>query len=78
MAVALFYGGGAQFVAQATGAVAILLFAFAAGYVTFQMIAALVGNRVTHVAELDGLDVAELGTAAYPDFGAAGPHDSGG
>lgn len=65
----LFYGDGSQLVAQAGGALAIALFAFAASYLAFVVIGRTIGNRVAAEAEIEGLDVAELGTTAYPDFG---------
>jgi Amt family ammonium transporter len=67
----LFYGAASQVVAQFIGTIATIAFALVATYVLFQVLRRFVGNRVSHEAELDGLDVAELGTTAYPDFGTA-------
>jgi ammonium transporter, Amt family len=72
----LFYGDGAQFVAQAVGAIVVALAVFVAAYVVFLVVGRLTGNRVPAHAEREGLDVSELGAAAYPDFVVAGPHDS--
>ena len=72
----LFHGDGGQLVAQAIGITVVGLFAFAASYVVFQAVGRAAGNRVALHAEREGLDVAELGAAAYPDFVVAGPHDS--
>lgn len=72
----LFYGDGAQMVVQVIGALVVALFAFATSYVVFLVVDRAVGNRVAVHAEREGLDVAELGAAAYPDFVVAGPHDS--
>ena len=58
------------------GAAVVGLFAFAASYVVFQAVGRAAGNRVALHAEREGLDVAELGAAAYPDFVVAGPHES--
>lgn len=71
----LFYGDAAQFVAQAIGAGVIALFVVAASAVLFRTLGRGV-NRVAVHAEREGLDAAELGTTAYPDFGVAGsPHE---
>jgi Amt family ammonium transporter len=71
----LFYGDAAQFVAQAIGAGVIALFVVAASAVLFRAFGRSV-NRVAIHAEREGLDAAELGTTAYPDFGVAGsPHE---
>jgi ammonium transporter, Amt family len=72
----LFYGDGAQLVAQAIGVIVVAVFAFVTSYVVFQVVDRAAGNRVALHAEREGLDVAELGAAAYPDFVVAGPHDS--
>jgi Amt family ammonium transporter len=72
----LFYGDAAQFVAQVAGVAAIALSTLAASYVLFVIAGRLVGNRVAIHSEREGLDVAELGAAAYPDFGGGAPHDS--
>jgi Amt family ammonium transporter len=72
----LFYGDAAQLVSQLIGAVAIAVFAFVTSFVVFRAISSAAGNRVALHAEREGLDVAELGAAAYPDFVVAGPHDS--
>jgi ammonium transporter, Amt family len=75
-ALGLFYGDGAQLVVQAIGALVVASFAFATSYVVFLVVDRAAGNRVALHAEREGLDVAELGAAAYPDFVVAGPHDS--
>jgi ammonium transporter, Amt family len=72
----LFHGDGSQFVAQALGAIVVALFAFAASYVVFLVLGRGAGNRIAVHAEREGLDVAELGASAYPDFVVGGPHDS--
>jgi ammonium transporter, Amt family len=72
----LFHGDGSQFVAQLLGAIVVALFAFVASYVVFFALGRGAGNRVAVHAEREGLDVAELGATAYPDFVVAGPHDS--
>jgi Amt family ammonium transporter len=72
----LFYGDGGQLMAQAVGALVVALFAFVTSYVVFLTVDRAAGNRVALHAEREGLDVAELGAAAYPDFVVAGPHES--
>jgi Amt family ammonium transporter len=64
----LLYGDGGQLTAQFIGAVVCLAWAFLAGYVTFRLIDAIRGLRVSPVEELQGLDTFEHGTPAYPDF----------
>jgi ammonium transporter, Amt family len=72
----ILYGDAAQFVAQAIGAAVIALVVLAASYLVFRALGRRV-NRVAVHAELEGLDAAELGATAYPDFGVAGsPHES--
>jgi ammonia channel protein AmtB len=56
--------------------IAIALFTLVAGYVLFAIAGAIGANRVAVDAEREGLDVAELGASAYPDFGSGAPHDS--
>ncbi|GAB4389380.1 MAG: ammonium transporter [Thermodesulfovibrionales bacterium] len=64
----LLYGDGGQFVAQLIGAVVSFAWAFVAGYITFKLIDATVGLRVSPEEELQGLDSYEHGTPAYPNF----------
>jgi Amt family ammonium transporter len=69
LATGLLYGGGAgQLIAQAIGAAACFLWAFMAGYVIFKLIDLVYGLRVSPAEELDGLDIHEHGTPAYPNF----------
>jgi Amt family ammonium transporter len=65
----LFYGGGmGQLTAEIIGAVACIAFTFTAFHVFFKIIGLLVGNRVSEAVELEGLDIGEIGVAAYPEF----------
>ena len=65
----LFYGGGwSQFVAESIGALVCILFTFAAFYGFFKVVGHLIGNRVPESVELEGLDLAEVGAVAYPEF----------
>ena len=62
----LFYGGGfKQLGIQATGVVAVGLWAFLLGLLLFGIIKALHGLRVEKVIEEEGLDVYEHGESAY-------------
>ena len=63
----LFFGGGVtQLWIQTLGTVAASLAAFAAAYVLFLGIKAVLGLRVTPEEEIEGLDIAEHGNEAYP------------
>jgi Amt family ammonium transporter len=65
----IFYGGGAeQLIAQLIGAVAVLVWAFGAGYVMFKVMDLVMGIRVSPEEELAGLDIDEHGSPAYPNF----------
>ncbi|KUJ85426.1 ammonium transporter [Ruegeria marisrubri] len=58
----------ASFVTQIIGFLAIGIFVFAVSYVLFAIIKATVGLRVGEEEEINGLDMAELGMEAYPEF----------
>ena len=65
----LFYGGGfGQLVAGLIAIVACIAFTFTAFHVFFKVVGYLIGNRVSEAVELEGLDMAELGVLAYPEF----------
>jgi ammonium transporter, Amt family len=65
----LFYGGGfGQLVAGLIAIVACIAFTFTAFYVFFKVVGYLIGNRVSEAAELEGLDMSEIGVPAYPEF----------
>ncbi len=53
---------------QALGAAAAFLWTFPLAYLTFTIIKATVGLRVSAEEEIEGLDVGEHGESAYPDF----------
>jgi Amt family ammonium transporter len=63
----LFYGGGSQFVVQIIGCLTCFVFIFVASYVFFKILDATVGMRVSPEAELDGLDVPEMGAHGYAE-----------
>jgi ammonium transporter, Amt family len=65
----LFYGGGfGQLAAGLIAIVACIAFTFTAFYAFFKIIGYLVGNRVSEAVEMEGLDIAEIGVLAYPEF----------
>jgi Amt family ammonium transporter len=64
----LFYGDASQFVAQLIGTATNIVFVFVTFYVFFTIVEKTVGNRVSAEAELEGLDIPEMGALAYPDF----------
>jgi Amt family ammonium transporter len=76
----LLYGGGTSFLTtQLIGVTAVFAFCMVTGFALFGTIKATVGLRVTRDEELEGLDLAEHGAAAYPDFqGAIGSSGVGG
>ncbi len=75
--VAGFWGGtfivawtndGASFGTQIMGFAAIGIFVFVVSFIFFSLIKAVIGLRVGEEEELGGLDMAELGMEAYPEF----------
>ena len=61
----LFYGDASQFVAQCVGVGANLLYVGLAGYAVFKLIDVLVGHRADVIAEVEGLDIPEMGVPGY-------------
>jgi len=65
----LFYGGGwGQLIAQIIGAAVCAGWAFGMGYLVFKVMDRTFGIRVSPEEELQGLDIVEHGTSAYPNF----------
>ncbi|MGI9951886.1 ammonium transporter [Moorellaceae bacterium AZ2] len=65
----LLYGGGfEQLLAQVIGIITVAVWAFGLGYLLFKVMDLIFGIRVSPEEELQGLDVVEHGTPAYPDF----------
>lgn len=58
----------ASFGTQLTGFVAIGGFTFVVSYVVWMVLKGAVGIRVSEEAEINGLDMSELGMEAYPEF----------
>ncbi|GAB3486294.1 ammonium transporter [Marinomonas epiphytica] len=59
---------GASFSGQIAGAVTIFVWVFAASLVTWLIIKAIMGVRVSEEDEYEGVDLAECGMEAYPEF----------
>lgn len=62
------YNSDASFGTQALGIIAIGAFVFIVSLVVWTILNAVMGIRVSEDAEMDGLDMSELGMEAYPDF----------
>jgi Amt family ammonium transporter len=65
----LFYGDAGQFFAELIGTVTCFVFVFGAFYAFFKIQHAVMGIRVSAEDEIAGLDMPEMGTLAYPEFG---------
>jgi len=64
----LFYGDAGQLVAQLIGVATLLGFVFVLSFVFNLLVDRLVGQRVSARAELEGLDLPEMGALGYPEF----------
>jgi Amt family ammonium transporter len=64
----LFYGDASQLVAQFVGVATLIGFVFTASFVSNLVIDKIVGQRVSAKAELEGLDLPEMGQLGYPEF----------
>ena len=64
----LFYGDAGQLVAQLIGVCTLVGFVFTFSFVANWIIDALMGQRVAAKAELEGLDMPEMGALGYPEF----------
>lgn len=63
---------GASFGAQLIGAIAIFAWVFIASLIVWLIIKALMGVRVSEEDEYEGVDLAECGLEAYPEFTVGG------
>jgi Amt family ammonium transporter len=61
----LFYGDSSQFVAQFIGVASNIIYVGTIGFLVFKLTDKLVGNRVDAKAELEGLDIPEMGVEGY-------------
>jgi Amt family ammonium transporter len=70
LAVGLFGNlkGGAQIVSQLKGILSVGVFTFLFALISFVIIKAVMGLRVSAEEEIEGLDIGEHGNEAYPDF----------
>ena len=73
----LFYGDAGQLVAQLIGVSALIGFVFSFAFVVNLAIDAVVGHRVDARAELEGLDLPEMGALGYPEFELRAPRAAG-
>jgi ammonium transporter, Amt family len=64
----LFYGDAGQLVAQLIGVCTLVGFVFTFSFVVNWIIDLCVGQRVAAKAELEGLDMPEMGAVGYPEF----------
>jgi len=64
----LFYGDPGQFVAQLIGVCTLVGVIFTLSYVLNWFVDVFVGQRVSADAELEGLDLPEMGALGYPEF----------
>ncbi|MGR3617548.1 MAG: ammonium transporter [Paracoccaceae bacterium] len=64
----VFYNSDASLLIQIQGIVAYGVFTFVASLVLWMILKAVLGIRVSEEDEVNGLDMAELGMEAYPEF----------
>lgn len=64
----LFYGDPGQFIAQIIGCITLIVWSFGVSFVFFNLLDRVVKLRVSPEIEIEGLDIAETGVVAYPDF----------
>ena len=62
---------GASFTGQIIGALTIFVWVFVASFVTWLVIKMIMGIRVSEEEEYEGVDLAECGMEAYPEFTAS-------
>lgn len=61
----LFYGDASQFVAEIAGVLANVVYVGLIALIVFKLTDVLVGNRVEQTAEVEGLDLPEMGVPGY-------------
>ena len=59
---------GTSFVGQLVGAATIFVWVFVASFITWFVIKLIMGIRVSEEEEYEGVDIAECGMEAYPEF----------
>jgi Amt family ammonium transporter len=73
----LFYGDPGQLVAQLIGVSTLIGVVFTMSFVMNLAIDAIIGQRVAPAAELEGLDLPEMGALGYPEFELRAPRAAG-
>ena len=63
----LFYGDASQLIAQLVAVAVLLIWGFGVSFVFFKVLDKVWGLRIAPEAELEGLDIPEMGVLAYPD-----------
>ena len=63
----LFYGDATQLYAQLIALAVLLIWGFGVSFVFFKILDKVWGLRIAPEAELEGLDIPEMGVLAYPD-----------
>jgi Amt family ammonium transporter len=63
-----FTNDGSTFSGQLLGAVTIFVWVFVTSLITWAIIKAVIGIRVSDEEEFEGVDISECGLEAYPDF----------
>ncbi|NVK39259.1 MAG: ammonium transporter, partial [Gammaproteobacteria bacterium] len=63
-----FTNSGTTIGGQLMGAVTIFVWVFVASFIVWGIIKAVMGVRVTEEEEYEGVDLAECGMEAYPEF----------
>ncbi|WP_299787754.1 ammonium transporter [uncultured Marivita sp.] len=66
--IAVIFYGDANLITQLTGIAAYGVFTFVGALIVWFILKAIVGIRVSEEEEINGLDMAELGMEAYPEF----------
>ncbi|MGH7865276.1 MAG: ammonium transporter, partial [Candidatus Binataceae bacterium] len=64
----LFYGDSTQLIAQLIGCATLVGVVFTMSYLANWMVDIVIGQRVDAAAELEGLDLPEMGALGYPEF----------
>ncbi len=67
----LFYGNPSQLLAQLAVVAVLVVWGFGLSFVWFKLLDRVWGIRVSPAAELDGLDMPEMGAVGYPEFAVA-------
>lgn len=68
MVTGLLYGNAGFFLCQVINSVVVFAWAFGLGLILFWVLKHTIGIRVSREEELQGLDIGEHGTSAYPNF----------